>query len=82
LFLYVRVRENWADDPERRREMGWSRPRRSSLSPFPRMGDRSMRNLATPALRSVAILVVVTMATLFVAARTPLREKRSAKIPS
>jgi hypothetical protein len=41
-----------------------------------------MRNLATPALRSVAILVVVTMATLFVAARTPLREKRSAKIPS
>ena len=23
LFLFVKVRENWGDDPERYREMGW-----------------------------------------------------------
>ncbi len=28
LFLYVKVRENWADDPERYREMGLEFPRR------------------------------------------------------
>ena len=27
LFIYVKVRENWADDPERYREMGLSFPR-------------------------------------------------------
>ncbi len=24
LFLFVKVRENWSDDPERYREMGWN----------------------------------------------------------
>jgi GTP-binding protein Era len=28
LFLFVKVRENWADDPERYREMGLEFPRR------------------------------------------------------
>ena len=27
LFIYVKVRENWADDPERYREMGLNFPR-------------------------------------------------------
>jgi GTP-binding protein Era len=27
LFLFVKVRENWADDPERYREMGLEFPR-------------------------------------------------------
>ena len=33
LFLFVKVRENWGDDPERYREMGLEFPRGSSNHP-------------------------------------------------
>ena len=34
LFLFVKVRENWADDPERYREMGLEFPSYSAASSF------------------------------------------------
>ncbi|WLB13623.1 GTPase Era [Bradyrhizobium elkanii] len=30
LFLFVKVRENWGDDPDRYKEMGWNSPRNKS----------------------------------------------------